>query len=147
MENNGAHIYRISISPQKGQKKKNVSEVEVVAGGGIEGDAHGHSHRPLSLLPHESFVKVEHPDLDVRPGDFAENITTVGLDFTNVTVGTRIQLGASVKIEVIQIGKECHKGCIIRQLVGDCIMPREGVFARVLSGGKLCEGDDIRILS
>jgi MOSC domain-containing protein YiiM len=147
MENNGARIFRISISPQKGEKKKNINEVDLIAGEGIDGDAHGRSHRPVSLLPHESFVKVEHPDLVVNPGDFAENITTLGLDFTNVGIGTRLGLGSSVELEVIQIGKKCHNGCIIRQLVGDCIMPREGVFAKVLSGGKLREGDSIRILN
>lgn len=142
-----AHIYRISVAPEKGQKKTNTGEVYIRAGYGIDGDAHSRSGRPVSLLPFESFKKVYHPDLRVSPGDFAENITTRGLDFSPIHIGTQISLGDAVLLEVIQIGKKCHHGCIIRETVGDCIMPREGVFARVLSGGKIREGDPIRIVS
>ena len=146
-ENNGnPHIFRISVAPQKGLKKSNVTEVYIRAGEGIDGDAHGTSHRPVSLLPFESFQKVYHPDLRINPGDFAENITTWGVDFSGVHIGTRIMLGDSVLLEVIQIGKKCHHNCIIRETVGDCIMPREGVFAKVLNGGKVKEGDPIRVL-
>lgn len=140
-------VYRISIAPEKGQKKTNVKEVHLSPGAGIDGDAHGLSHRPVSLLPFESFKKVYHPDLSVAPGDFAENITTVGVDFSRIGIGTRIYLGDSVLLEVIQIGKKCHNDCIIRQTVGDCIMPREGVFAKVINGGKIKEGDSVRVLS
>ncbi|HEX7344187.1 MAG TPA: MOSC domain-containing protein, partial [bacterium] len=112
---------------------------------GIIGDAHGTTVRQVSLLPIESFVKVAHPDLHVQPGDFAENITTQGLDFQQIQVGTRLKIGASARLEVIQIGKECHRGCVIRQTVGDCIMPREGIFAKVLAGGEAALGDEIEI--
>ncbi len=139
------HIFRISISAEKGLKKRNVKSALLAAGKGIKGDAHSGSARPVSLLPYESFKKLEHPDLDISPGDFAENITTLGVDFAKLTIGTKLSLGQAVKVEIIQIGKECHLECIIRETVGDCIMPREGVFARVLTGGEIKEGDPIRI--
>ena len=139
-------IHRISISVTTGDKKENVHSALLTTGGGIDGDAHAATGRPLSLLPLESFVKVSHPDLDIKPGDFAENITTVGLDFTLLSVGSRIRLGNAVEIEVIQIGKECHNGCVIRETVGDCIMPREGVFARILNGGRIQQDDTIEFV-
>ncbi len=140
------HIFRISMAAEIGQKKHNVKSAILKAGEGIKGDAHSGSARPVSLLPFESFKKLEHPDLDIRPGDFAENITTLGVDFAKLTIGTKLLLGQAVKVEIIQIGKECHLGCIIRETVGDCIMPREGVFAQVLTGGEIKEGDPVRIL-
>ncbi|PJA27326.1 MAG: MOSC domain-containing protein [candidate division Zixibacteria bacterium CG_4_9_14_3_um_filter_46_8] len=146
MHNEGI-IHKISISSQKGQKKGNVPSAKIKEGRGIEGDAHSESDRPLSLLPMESFGKLRHPKLQINPGDFAENITTVGLDFSQIAVGTRLMLGGSVEIEITQIGKKCHNGCIIRELAGDCIMPREGVFAKVICGGDLKEGDPIRVVS
>jgi MOSC domain-containing protein YiiM len=138
-------IHQISISPELGQKKTNVSSVRLDKEQGIIGDAHGTTRRQVSLLPIESFVKVAHPDLHVQPGDFAENITTQGLDFEQIRVGTCLKLGQSARLEVIQIGKQCHHGCIIRQTVGDCIMPREGVFTTVLAGGEIEVGDEIEI--
>jgi len=138
-------IYRISISPELGQKKRNVERARLDEERGIIGDAHGVTQRQVSLLPIESFVKVAHPQLHVQPGDFAENITTQGLDFRQIRVGTRLKLGQSARLEIIQIGKECHHGCVIRQTVGDCIMPREGIFARVLAGGEVALGDEIEI--
>ncbi len=118
----------------------------LATGGGIVGDAHATTERPLSLLPLESFGKISHPDLEIRPGDFAENITTLGLDFSKIGVGSKLRLGESAEIEVIQTGKRCDHGCVIRTTVGDCIMPREGVFARVLAGGDIREGDPIRLV-
>jgi len=140
-------VYRISVSDKKGDRKINIDEVEITAGAGIKGDAHSTSERPLSLLPLESFAKVNHPELDIHPGDFAENITTNGLDYNSITIGSRLKLGDGIEIEVIQIGKICHNDCIIKQKVGDCIMPREGVFAKVSKGGLLRQGDTIKILN
>ncbi len=146
-ENSHGRVFRLSISPKKGIKKHNVKEVFIRGGGGIEGDAHALTGRPISLLPFESFEKVRHPDLDIHPGDFAENITTVEMDFSKLKIGSRVQIGTSVEIEITQIGKKCHHACIIKETVGDCIMPREGVFGKVITGGKVQEGDDIKIVS
>jgi MOSC domain-containing protein YiiM len=141
-----AKILRISISSKLGQKKKNITRAVLETGKGIEGDIHSETARPLSLLPFESFAKLSHPNLNLRPGDFAENITTIGLDFTGIRLGSRLLLGEAVEVEIIQIGKECHLGCAIRDYAGDCIMPKEGAFARVLKGGELRDGDPIRII-
>lgn len=141
------HIFRISVAAEKGQKKRNVKRALFFAGEGIEGDAHSESSRPVSLLPFESFEKLKHPDLQINPGDFAENITTLGVDFAGLKVGTRVLLGRAVKVKIIQIGKECHRGCVIRETVGDCIMPGEGVFACVLTGGEVSEGDPVRVVN
>lgn len=138
-------VHRLSISSRKGEKKQNVEKV-VINSGGIEGDVHAGSFRAVSLLPFESFQKLDHPDLTIHPGDFAENITTTGLDFRNLIIGSRIALGENVTLEIVQIGKKCHNGCIIRETVGDCIMPREGLFAKVLTGGELKTGDSIKII-
>ncbi len=142
-----SRVFRISISPELGQKKHNVPSVKIIPSRGIEGDAHSGTERPLSLLPFESFLKLADPRLNLKPGDFAENITTLGLDFSSIRPGSRLLLGDGIIIEIIQIGKECHFGCAIRDYAGDCIMPREGAFARVLTGGILSEGDPIRILN
>lgn len=141
-----SRIYKLSISSHTGEKKENVPSVKVVIGKGIEGDAHFGSGRPISLLPYESFSKLDAAQFQIDPGDFAENITTMDLDFSRLAVGSRIALGNSVILEVIQIGKECHDDCIIKQVVGDCIMPREGVFANPLASGLLNEGDPIKII-
>jgi MOSC domain-containing protein YiiM len=140
------HIYKLSVSLHKGDKKENVAMVKIIAGKGIEGDAHFGSERPVSLLPYESFSKLDHSQIQIDPGDFAENITTRNLDFSNITIGSRIALGGTVILEVTQIGKECHDDCIIKETVGDCIMPREGVFAVPLKGGSLSEGDPVKIV-
>lgn len=140
-----AIVYRLSVSAQKGQKKTNVPSARLDQRLGVVGDAHGTTERQVSLLPLESFSKLWHPDLVISPGDFAENITTKGLDFTLLKVGTVIKLGESAQLEIVQIGKECHEDCIIRQKVGDCIMPREGVFARVVAPGEIRVGDAITI--
>lgn len=140
-----AIVYRLSISAQKGQRKTNVPSARLDERLGIVGDAHGTTERQVSLLPLESFSKLEHPDLVISPGDFAENITTEGLDFDLLKMGTVIRLGDDARLQVIQIGKECHEDCIIRQKVGDCIMPREGVFARVITPGEIQVGDPIEI--
>ncbi len=140
-----ATVYRISISPEKGQKKVNVPGVFMDEKSGIIGDAHGTTDRPVSLLPYESFSKLKHPNLILHPGDFAENITTNGLDFSQLQLGTIIKIGQDARLEIIQIGKECHDNCEIKELIGDCIMPREGVFAKVVVPGEVRADDSIEI--
>ncbi|HTR44548.1 MAG TPA: MOSC domain-containing protein [Thermodesulfovibrionales bacterium] len=115
---------------------------------GIVGDAHASSawHRQVSLLARESILKMQKLGLDVKPGDFAENITTEGIDLPALPVGTRMSIGDGVRVEVSQIGKECHTRCAIFYQAGDCVMPKEGIFVRVLSGGIVREGDRITIV-
>ena len=139
--NTDARIFRISISPTKGDKKANVEEAELLEDFGILGDAHAGSDRQVSLLPFESFDHMRIKDFEVQPGEFAENITTRGLILGDIRIGERLTIGDDVELIVTHIGKKCHHGCYIRERVGDCIMPREGVFARVLRGGRIRVGD------
>lgn len=139
-----SRVFKISISDTKGAKKRNIPRAELRQDFGIVGDAHAGSDRQVSLLPLESFTKVEVKGLAVSPGEFAENFTTLGLDFSQVIPGQRIIIGEQVELEITQVGKRCHHGCYIRAIVGDCIMPREGVFARVVRGGTVQEGDMIQ---
>jgi MOSC domain-containing protein YiiM len=140
-------IVSINISDSKGVRKKPVREVIIRAEYGIEGDAHASSdwHRQVSLLAIESVRKMQALGLDVNPGDFAENITTEGIDLVSLPVDTRMAIGNEVIAEVSQIGKECHTRCAIFYQAGDCVMPKEGIFVRVLRGGKIGEGDIIRV--
>lgn len=139
-------VLRVSISDEKGVPKKNVEEVRLMVEWGVEGDAHaGAWHRQVSLLAMESIKKMQEKGLEVRPGDFAENITTEGLDLLSLPIGTRLRVGGEALLEVTQIGKECHIGCAIFQQVGQCIMPTEGIFARVIEGGKVRPGDLIQV--
>ena len=145
MENSG-RIYRLSISPHKGDRKQNVSQVTMDLKLGIIGDAHGTSDRPVSLLPYESFAKLNHPELDILPGDFAENITTEGVDLKQCALFDRFEIG-DVVLEVTQIGKECHgSSCSIFREVGKCIMPVVGIFARVIQGGMIKKGTSIKFI-
>jgi MOSC domain-containing protein YiiM len=113
----------------------------------VTGDAHADSGRTaVSLLASESIDKMRGKGLELKPGDFAENLTTEGIELSALPVGTRLAAGEEVLLEMTQIGKECHKGCAIRELAGDCIMPREGIFARVLRGGRLRPGDSLIIM-
>jgi MOSC domain-containing protein YiiM len=140
-------VRAVSVSLRKGEKKNNVARVELVEGHGIPADAHaGDWHRQISLLAMESIAKIRAAGMDVAPGDFAENITTEGLELWRLPVGTRLQLGATVVLEVTQIGKECHQRCAIFHQVGDCVMPREGIFARVLQRGTVQAGDPVIVL-
>lgn len=142
-----ARIAAISISEQKGTPKANVAEATLVADWGIKGDAHaGKWHRQVSLLALESIDKIQAKGLDVGPGDFAENITTEGLEVSSLPVGTRLGLG-ECELEITQIGKKCHERCNIFYLSGDCVMPREGVFARVCKGGRITVGDSVTVMS
>jgi len=137
-----ASILALSVSDQKGVKKRNVDSAELVVDRGILGDAHaGPGKRQISLLARESIEKIRAAGLDVGPGDFAENITTEGIDLPSLPVGTRLRLGDEVLCEVTQIGKTCHSRCEIFQQVGDCVMPREGIFVKVLVGGALRPGE------
>ena len=137
-------VYRLSVSARKGVKKQNIGEASLVANLGVEGDAHAGSERQISLLPYEAFDAVRECLPDIKPGDFAENITTRGLDFSSVGIGDRLCIGTEVRLVITQIGKECHDDCYIRQAVGDCIMPRLGIFAMVVEGGLVRAGDEIR---
>ena len=137
-------VVAVCISEEKGQRKTPVAAVELKENHGIAGDAHaGAWHRQVSLLATESVAKMRALGLDVDSGDFAENITTRGLDLVALPVGTRLALGDAI-IEVTQIGKECHTRCAIYHQAGDCVMPKEGIFARVLSGGTVAAGVPIR---
>jgi len=138
-----AKIHSISVSKETGTKKQNVRSVRLVMNHGIDGDAHAGSGRQVSLLPIESFAKLDGNLVQLNPGVFAENVTTTGLDFNDVKVGRKLRIGKVAELEITQIGKECHHGCHIRRIVGDCIMPREGVFARVLKGGEIQVGDSL----
>ncbi len=140
-------IKAISISTKRGTKKSNVQSAVVTADSGIVGDAHaGKWHRQISLLGDESIQKMIAKGATVGPGDFAENITTVGIDLTRLAIGDRLKLGETVKLEITQIGKQCHTKCEIFQQVGDCIMPREGLFARVISGGTIEVGQRVEVI-
>jgi MOSC domain-containing protein YiiM len=140
-------IVAVSISDRKGEVKHNVPQGRLLVDHGLEGDAHAEGgHRQLSLLALESIDKMRAGGAQVNPGDFAENLTTLGLEVCSLPVGTRLKVGTEIELEITQIGKACHKGCAIRELVGDCVMPREGVFARVLKEGIVKPGDMIEVL-
>ncbi len=136
-------VYRISVSPNKGMKKENIDEVKVLENLGIAGDAHAGSKRQISLLPFEAFDIVRKRLPEIAPGDFAENITTQGIDFSSVAIGDRLRIGTDVQLVITQIGKECHDDCYIKKAVGECIMPRLGIFASIKSGGSIHVGDKI----
>ncbi len=138
-------IVSLNISRKKGVNKEPVESVQLRVDHGIEGDAHaGDWHRQVSLLAEESIDIMRARGLELAPGAFAENITTRGIDLAELAVGTRLVSG-EVELEVTQIGKECHQGCAIFKQVGDCIMPRQGIFARVITPGSLHQGDPIEI--
>ncbi len=141
-------VISLAISRKKGTRKQTVTEVLLVREHGIEGDAHaGPWHRQVSFLASESIERARQGGLQVTFGDFAENIATSGIEWTRMAIGARFEIGEEALVEVTQIGKECHNKCAIYHLAGDCIMPREGVFARVLRGGKVRCGDRIRAVS
>ena len=140
-------ISAISISATKGEKKSNIPSGRFIPGHGLDGDAHaGDWHRQVSLLGTESIAKIIAAGMDVHPGYFAENVTTTGICLWELPIGTHLQLGNTVRLEVTQIGKTCHQHCKIFQQVGDCVMPREGIFARVLQGGVVQVGDVVIVL-
>jgi MOSC domain-containing protein YiiM len=136
-------VLAVCTSLNKGERKKPVPSVELVPEHGIAGDAHaGDWHRQVSLLAQESIDKMRAMGLSVSAGDFAENITTIGIDLVSLPIGSKLSLGSTL-LEVTQIGKECHTRCAIFYQAGDCVMPKEGIFARVLKGGVVAAGTQI----
>lgn len=137
------HVVAVNISEKKGERKTPVTAVDLLLNHGIAGDAHaGVWHRQVSLLAEESIDKMRALGLNVNAGDFAENITTKGINLVSLTVGSLLQVGESL-LEVTQIGKECHTRCAIYYQAGDCVMPKEGIFARVITGGTVRPVDKI----
>jgi MOSC domain-containing protein YiiM len=147
MHNVKEKILAVNISQQKGEKKNNIGCGLFLENLGLENDAHAQADiiRQVSLLAKESIEKIRAKGLDVQYGDFAENLTTEGIDLPSLPVGTRLHVGANVLLEVSQIGKVCHNRCNIFYTVGDCVMPREGIFAKVLTGGRIKVNDRIEI--
>jgi MOSC domain-containing protein YiiM len=140
-------IFSISTSDKKSVRKENVQEAFLRKDHGIVNDAHaGDWHRQISLLAVESIRKMTDQGLAVGPGDFAENITTEGIDLLSLPIGQKLRLGDEILVEITQKGKECHDRCAIYYQAGDCVMPREGIFARVLTGGTIRTGDPITIV-
>lgn len=141
-----AQIVEVSISNKKGVRKDNIPEGFLIENFGLKDDAHaGDWHRQVSLLAIESIEKIKAKGLDVGPGDFAENITTIGVNLVELPIGAKLKIGDEILMEVTQIGKECHNRCAIYYQAGDCVMPREGIFAKVLKGGKIKKGDPIEV--
>ena len=142
-----AKVVSVNISEKKGTLKKPVPEIELKLRHGIVGDAHaGDWHRQISLLAEESIDTMRpRSPIALDPGVFAENINTEGIDLKGLPVGTHLRIGET-EVEVTQIGKECHNDCVIKQQTGECIMPHEGVFARVLTGGEIHVGDEVTLL-
>jgi MOSC domain-containing protein YiiM len=140
------YIEAICISEEKGTVKQEISTAVLRPDWGIEGDAHaGNWHRQVSLLAGESIDGVREMIPELERGAFAENLIIRDMDLRELTVGTQLEVGASIVLEITQIGKECHNRCAILAITGDCIMPREGLFAKVVRGGSLDPGDSILI--
>jgi len=139
-------IISVNISKDKGEKKHGVGKCRLIKDKGLENDAHaGFMHRQVSLLGKESIEKIKKMGIDVDCGDFAENLTTEGIELFTLPVGTVLKVGGGILLRVTQIGKECHARCAIFQQVGDCVMPREGIFTEVLTEGEVKAGDEIEV--
>jgi len=137
-------VLAVNISEEKGTKKTNIHSCDLLKDFGLQGDAHaGPWHRQVSLLANESIGKMRAKGLNVGYGDFAENITTEGIDLVHLPIGTEMRIGNSVILRVTQIGKECHERCAIYYQAGDCVMPKEGIFAEVVREGEVKVGDEI----
>ena len=143
-----AHVEAVCLSHKKGIVKKEQGKVTLRGNWGLEGDAHaGDWHRQVSLLAGESIDTVKEVLPTLKNGAFAENIITRGIDLNTLKIGARLQIGDEVVLEITQIGKECHNsGCAIKKATGDCIMPREGIFAQVIHGGTLIKEQEIRVV-
>lgn len=139
-------VTAVCTSPEKGTEKKNAGQAVFIEDYGIEGDAHaGKWHRQVSLLSFDRIEEFRARGAEVEDGAFGENLVVSGIDFRSLPVGTRLECN-DVLLEMTQIGKECHHGCRIFQKMGECIMPREGVFARVIRGGVIRVGDEMKVL-
>ena len=147
MENKMAKVLAVNISEKKGVVKKPIEKGYFEVDHGLVGDAHaGNWHRQVSLLGQESIDKINKQDIKgLCVGVFAENLTTEGIILYELPIGTKLKIG-EIEMEVTQIGKECHTGCAIRELVGDCVMPREGIFTKVLKPGWIKPGDEIEVI-
>jgi MOSC domain-containing protein YiiM len=145
---NKGRINAVCISSEKHIQKDEVEEATLIVESGLEGDAHaGFDHRQVSLLADESIEKMRAKGLpDLRPGAFGENLVTEGIDLLSLHIGERLGVGEDIVLEVTQIGKECVDRCAIYYQVGDCVMPREGIFARVVKGGTVKAGDEIKVV-
>lgn len=140
-------IISVNVSEGKGEKKRNIGSCFLLKDKGLKGDAHaGFMHRQVSLLAMESIEKIRAKGLDVKPGDFAENLTTEGIVLFELPVGTNMRTSKGVLLRVTQIGKQCHTRCAIFQAVGDCVMPREGIFTEVLTEGDVSVGDELEVI-
>ncbi len=140
-------VLSVNVSDKKGEKKHNVDRCLLVAQLGLQDDAHaGFQHRQVSLLAQASVQKIRDKGLDVQFGDFAENLTISGIELFTLPLGTRLKVGKDVVLEITQIGKLCHERCHIFHQVGDCVMPREGVFAAVITGGEVRVGDEVAVI-
>ena len=152
--NKKGKIFSINFSETKGVSKEAIGEGRLVENFGLEQDAHsGPGLKQVSLLAIESIKKqaqcpkAKKKDITLGPGDFAENITTEGLNLAQLNIGTKVKVGKEAILEISKIGKECHKYCAVYQKLGDCIMPREGIFAKVLKGGEMAVGDEIEVVN
>jgi MOSC domain-containing protein YiiM len=143
-----AHVEAVCLSHKKGIVKKEQGNVVLIENWGIDGDAHaGDWHRQVSLLAGESIDNVKEVLPTLKNGAFAENIITRGIDLTTLKIGDRLQVGDTVVLEITQIGKECHNdGCAIKKATGDCIMPKEGIFSRVIQGGEIVKELKIAVI-
>ena len=146
--NKKGHIVAVCLSDRKGTGKKPVSAGRLVEDFGLEGDAHaGTPGRQVSLLCLNSIEKMRARGADIGFGDFAENLTVTGCESADFRIGAVLNLQRGPVLEVTQIGKQCHTGCAIREIVGDCVMPREGIFARVVRGGEVRAGDSFEVVT
>lgn len=141
-------IKAISTSKRKGIAKSNVESAKLVENWGIEGDAHaGNWHRQISFLAMESIDKMKETLPKLKPGMFAENITTEFIDIPNLKIGTRVKIGKNAELEITQIGKECHDKCAIYVKVGNCVMPTEGIFGKVVKEGDIFVDDNVQVIN